>query len=54
MEIKNPKSISQINLERDLQGISPELVAAYEAIALLSAEVDSLKAEIATLKGGGA
>ncbi|MGD8188584.1 hypothetical protein ACQCN2_01155 [Brevibacillus ginsengisoli] len=52
MDIKNPMSISQINLNKEMQGVSPELVAAYEAIALLSSEVDTLKAEIASLKGG--
>ncbi|MDX5091610.1 hypothetical protein SD939_10370 [Lactobacillus crispatus] len=52
MIIRNPANISWLNNDKDKQGLSPELIAAFEAIAMLSAEMDSLKAEVAALKGG--
>lgn len=52
MKVKNQMNITQLNQLKEQAGLSPELVAAFEAIAMLSAEVDSLKAEVNTLKGG--
>jgi predicted nucleic acid-binding Zn-ribbon protein len=60
IEFSKPKPLSKIQEERERANLTPELLAALEAIAMLDvqnaelqAKVEALEAEIAALKGGG-
>ncbi|MCR8983524.1 hypothetical protein ABE137_06515 [Brevibacillus laterosporus] len=51
IELQNAKPLSQIRDEKDMSNITPELLAAYEAISKLDEKISLLEKKILKLEG---
>ncbi|WP_438769094.1 hypothetical protein [Brevibacillus sp. JB24b] len=51
IELQNAKPLSQIKEEKDMNNVTPELLAAYEAIAKLDEKIALLEGKILKLEG---
>ncbi|MGG0756072.1 MULTISPECIES: hypothetical protein [Brevibacillus] len=51
IELQNAKPLSQIKEEKDMSNVTPELLAAYEAIAKLDEKIALLEGKILKLEG---
>ncbi|WP_372486580.1 hypothetical protein [Brevibacillus laterosporus] len=51
IELQNAKPLAQIRDEKDMSNITPELLAAYEAIAKLDEKISLLEKKIQKLEG---
>ncbi|MCR8981165.1 hypothetical protein [Brevibacillus laterosporus] len=51
IKLQNAKPLSQIRDEKDMSNITPELLAAYEAIAKLDEKIAFLEKKILNLEG---